>query len=349
MARLFVGELINCWVPAEFPDPWVEYTHSLCFVSNTYHVPASERDVMLPENRTQIAYYQWVPMMLLVQAILFYLPCLLWGTISKSTGTDLKHLIVLLRQIENLDPDNADKCNHAVAKHVSRALNNTKTYTRSSAWGRLKNRIIDSGVGCGKRYGNSLMTLYLFIKLLHILNAAGQLLILGYFLGTDYTLYGVEVIRQLLNNGSYQASTHFPTVTLCDFDIRSLGHNLPYTVQCTLPVNVFNEKIFVIIWFWLSFLLTVNLLSMVYWLWIAFATNRRQYVKSRLKAMQMYTRYKDHTKLTYFTNRYLRQDGHLVLRLIGVNLGEVVLAELIGKLWSEFEEEYKCEVHGKYV
>ena len=49
--------------------------------------------------------------------------------------------------------------------------------------------------------------------------------------------------------------------------MRNLADNIhTYTVQCSLPINLFNEKIFLIIWFWLYFTTLFTLFGFVYWL-----------------------------------------------------------------------------------
>ena len=48
--------------------------------------------------------------------------------------------------------------------------------------------------------------------------------------------------------------------------MRNLADNIhTYTVQCSLPINLFNEKIFLIIWFWLYFTMIFTLIGFIYW------------------------------------------------------------------------------------
>jgi len=50
----------------------------------------------------------------------------------------------------------------------------------------------------GRLYGNYLTCCYVFVKLLYCVNAIGQLFLLDVFLGHDYHVLGVHVIRHLL-------------------------------------------------------------------------------------------------------------------------------------------------------
>ena len=51
------------------------YTNNLCWIKDTYYIPFSERaPIKDDEIKTEINYYQWVPLMLILQALLFYMP-----------------------------------------------------------------------------------------------------------------------------------------------------------------------------------------------------------------------------------------------------------------------------------
>ncbi len=75
--------------PAQFPSSWEQYAEDYCFIQNTYFYPMSER---LPFDDAKryihpVTYYQWVPVALLIQALLFYLPNRIWElTLRKEAG-----------------------------------------------------------------------------------------------------------------------------------------------------------------------------------------------------------------------------------------------------------------------
>jgi innexin len=63
---------------------------------NTYFVPVDEdipEDIAEREFR-KISYYQWVPFFLLIQAFLFYVPCLIWRLMSDKSGEDILMLFI---------------------------------------------------------------------------------------------------------------------------------------------------------------------------------------------------------------------------------------------------------------
>jgi len=76
--KQYVGAPIDCWCPAQFTEAHIDYTNKICWVNNTYYVSFDEPLPLTNQTRRFISYYQWVPFILLTQAMFFYSPCLLW-------------------------------------------------------------------------------------------------------------------------------------------------------------------------------------------------------------------------------------------------------------------------------
>jgi len=92
-----------------------------------------------------IGYYQWVPVMLLVQAVLFYIPCLLWRVFSERSGININNLVEAADTIQNaLYPERRDK----TIKYVFRVWHYTVRYGTAVCCprgGGLGGRYLDSG------------------------------------------------------------------------------------------------------------------------------------------------------------------------------------------------------------
>src|SRR5690606_19540953 len=109
--------------------------------------------------------------------------------------------------------------------------------------------------------GYYLANLFLIVKILFLINSSLQLFFLNTLLTKNSIFYGFEVVENFLRGDYIIGSKIFPLNVYCDFNIIKIGQPTLYTVQCLLPMNVFNEKIFTIIWFWLLFLTLNNFRS----------------------------------------------------------------------------------------
>ena len=194
---------------------------------------------------------------------------------------------------------------------------------------------------CGRRRGNYLIALYFYVKVLFIANVVGQLFILNSFLGTEYHMYGIDVLKELSRGEDWTQSPRFPRITMCDLKVRRLGNVQRYTVQCVLPINLFNEKIYLFLWFWMVFVATMSFFSLVTWaLRSMFRTDRFRYVKKHLKLMRKLERDSDKKLLRHFVEKYLRQDGVFVLRLVGHNTNAITVTEFVCSVWDQFKDKH---------
>ena len=187
-----------------------------------------------------------------------------------------------------------------------------------------------------------MICVYFFVKCLYLANVCGQLFLLNLFVGDNYTIYGFEVARGLIAGQDVGESTRFPRSTLCSFKVRQFGRNIHrHTVQCVLPINLFNEKIYLFIWFWLVFVMLFTIASIFLWLWDIIGHTRVQFLKKYIKMMPdyKYNRKTDRKHIRAFADHYLKQDGVFILRLIGKNVNEVILCEIVLALYEIFKKK----------
>lgn len=335
----YIGDPIDCWTPAEFSGQWTKYADQYCWVKNTYYVPMTQ-NIPGHEEREQleITYYQWTPIILAFQALLFVIPGLLWKIFSSGAGYDIHSIVNTCNKSDNLNPEKRDGVIAYITNHIDRLLGYRREY-REGGLARMRQRAADSCCMVGKRYGNYLFILYMVVKFCYIAVALFQLYGLNYVIGSGYHLYGVQVLSDLATNEDWKSSRFFPRVTLCDFRIRKLGQNIHrYTVQCVLPYNLFNEKIYIFLWWWLVFVIAMSCIGVLVWFLTLLPRSNIRFVGKYLKVMNRLNGGSDKERklVQEFTNRYLRQDGVFVLRMVASHVNDLTAAEVICSLWDNF-------------
>lgn len=303
-------------------------------MSDTIPVNINER-----EDR-QLTYYQWVPLILLFQALLFKAPNLLWRILHGTSGVNLDKLCELAEKTQYGSPDDRKKTIEHIAYFMDRWLDSNRIYHCNFV---VKTRQKFAKICCcfcGKREGTYLSGLYLTIKVLYLVNIIGQFFMLNSFLSTDFGIYGFQVMQHFNEYGAFKESPLFPRVTLCDFSIRQMTNLQRFTVQCVLPINLFNEKIFIFLWFWFVFVAVLASANMISWLYyLIYRRNNAAYVKKYLKLSATPLINNDKKQYRNFADNYLRSDGVFVLRVIGKNSTDLVLTDLVKQLWKIFKEK----------
>ncbi|CAF2993913.1 unnamed protein product [Rotaria socialis] len=335
--KQFSSDHIACWVPGHFTRSYEVYSNNICWVSNTYYVATAET-LPLDENKKKtrvVKYYQWTPFILLFQAVLFYLPRMLWRSLSAKSGINIVNLVDAALNYQTAD---RFEDRNKIMTYLTRSIDQY-VYMRKRKRKRFDFiRRFLAFILCvpGRRMGSYLLILFFVTKLLFIVNSLGQLFLLNIFLGHNFASYGVDLIRKILNGEELTESIYFPRVTMCEFAVRNIQNVHVHTVQCVLPINLFNEKAFLFIWFWLAFLTICNTYDLLAWFVRSFGRVRYAYIKKRLELMQSDTHLR-RTPAKEFIHRYLQHDGVLILRLLAYNSSDLVVTELIQQLWQFYK------------
>ena len=191
-----------------------------------------------------------------------------------------------------------------------------------------------------------------FIKILYVINVVVQFILLNAFLAFQFTSYGFEALGKLFSGADWFESPRFPRVTMCDFMIRHLGSNQHwYAIQCNLPINMYNEKIFFGIWVWLIILMVLNILSIVLWI-VSLSHARRKGAINKYLSNRKPTQLEQeplrsattsespgaHQSVDFingFTN-YLKLDGFLTFQLVAQNTDDIIASTIMESLYNHY-------------
>merc|ERR1712215_19212 len=121
---------------------------------------------------------------------------------------------------------------------------------------------------------------FFFCELLNFINVVGQIYFMDFFLGGEFTTYGSDVIAmsEMEQNERVDPMAEvFPKVTKCTFHkFGPSGTIQKFDGLCILPVNIINEKIYFLLWFWLIALAIVTAIQQVYRLFTLFLPSMQQ-------------------------------------------------------------------------
>ncbi|KAL5965617.1 Innexin unc-7 [Taenia solium] len=418
LSRQLVGKPISCWIPNDFTGAQGEYAETVCWVTSTYFIPPAQATVPIEEDiryEKKIYYYQWVPFILMIQAALFVLPCIVWRLFNTQSRINLRTVMEVSSDLKNLN-DSLDQRRDLInclvryledalaIRHFRRQRRGKKTRaTDQHHYGKGWSQLNTAGSKADERRGTSgrrfstpvvpltfskqarvpgprpcmptssayLSGLYLAVKILYLANSTTQLVLTGKYLNGEAFIFGIETLRDLMNTRFWDQTGSFPRVALCDFELRRMGSNQHrYTIQCVLRINIFNEKIYIFLWFWFFLISLLNLLSFLRWcyklllssvrvlfirnlicIYFNIAASKSQLPskilpdnKDKEKQQCQFSiadvfKTRDELQASWvFSEDILGQDGVLLLRFINMNVGPSSAAELAGVIWIKYRK-----------
>ncbi|XP_076442014.1 innexin unc-7-like [Babylonia areolata] len=335
-----IGEPIECWCPAETTDAMCNFTKSLCWVSKQFvihHDDAIPQDQGLREEvqKREMQFYPLVPFILLLLAAVLRLPSFLWEALQGEEGLNIRKAVQLA-----MNPDQDDE---EIGENIAFEMDFNLTKNEAAraghpGWVSVKKAVSVLGVfPLGSDVGTYQTGLFLCSRLLSLVVVVLSFPALGLFLHMDYTSWGAELIRAVVWDDEVPEMYAFPQETLCDFRVRQMQNVHVYTVQCVLPINMYNEKVFVALWFCLLGLLLANLYSYQYWLRkLLVPANRRALVAKHLAILSPDINRTRRADISRFALSYLSHDSVLVLRFLENAAGDRLANVVLTRLWNQY-------------
>lgn len=193
------------------------------------------------EKRYVLRYYQFVPFILLLQALLFVLPRLVWRSFSRHSGLDVRNLMDAAHHLKSVKRFHKQK---SITAYLVSLINQylgdprKKMKQHHSKVSNYFQGLVCCIFGNANVFGAYLFLLYLFVKALFLINILIQLYLIRYLLDEKWTVnQTVDGVRKLFSIDVLRAnplSKYFPKISMCDFRIiepnSDEGHK--YTVQC---------------------------------------------------------------------------------------------------------------------
>ncbi|KHN79707.1 Innexin-3 [Toxocara canis] len=343
------GQPIQCMLPAHLDrGSWTSYAQYFCFVENTYRltynrtVPGTQDRISIKQSSgIEVNYYQWVPYFFAIQALCFYIPSWIWHLLQQYGMLDIKAIV-----------DEAVSIRGEIKmEQRTKKLDKVVQFIRGSFEYRdkLQQSVSCLGVLTPNRFGFFSTVAYLATKLIWLTNDIVQLIVISRFLNiNDFTwaLQPSKLITTVTDSSSPATLHYFPRVTFCDMERYTLGHVEVDTFQCVLMLNVINEKLFIMLWFWIVFLIVASVINFIC------TINELIHPRCRNAIFNFYLQGSETVEDRYFLacgkrnirafiDNVLGTDGVLMLRFVRSHAGVIVARDITVRLFRLHTATYE--------
>lgn len=102
-------------------------------------------------------------------------------------------------------------------------------------------------------------------------------------------------------------------------------------------INMFNEKIFLFLWWWFMLVAIFTVVNLLSWLWNLVGPRERTFIMRYLRVTEN-LQDTDKKLVDKFIRHSLRPDGIFLLRIIASNAGDILATDLIHSLWVSYRQ-----------
>lgn len=261
-SRQYIGEHIRC-IATGVPSNVV---NTFCFFTTTYTLPGANNTAhpgVGPAQWDSVpvrhAYYQWVPFVLFGQALLFCLPHWLWRAYEAGT------IALLVNGLQRLYLKADGDSDLVAGPH--------KITSEATRWAKMRDVMNHLDSVTRFRMNRNWASVLIGCEVLNLVNVVVQLKMMDSFLGGKFYSYGLKMFDD--DGGPFDLV--FPKMTKCDFHkFGPSGTIQTHDAMCVMALNIINEKIYAVLWFWFFFVLLPISVAALLWRVVQFALHSRE-------------------------------------------------------------------------
>jgi len=340
-AKQYFGSPIQCDAGNAASGVEKDVLEAYCWMYATFDIPSSykgqcsagDQDYRIVNNIVYNSYYQWIPIYLVALTILFYMPRLIWMSMEGGLM-------------------------HFFGKGTTGMSWNWKKSNKTKA--KVANWIEDQDVKKEKlvhffmenirnKY-NAYFVGFIFCELLNITIAISTFALTHKFLRHKFLRYGLETVAYYnLPDEEYEMPgiinpmcTTFPRVASCNY-IRWGPAGVQENVNsiCILGLNVINDKIFLVLWFWLSIVLVISFFNLILRI-VTCTSSCIRYQMLRFNLLRFFKKSKQTDKIKRYI--YNCQIGDwFVLQQLSKNLNRPFFMEFLTEICVRYGEKKDAE------
>ncbi len=176
---------------------------------------------------------------------------------------------------------------------------------------------------------------YAMVEILNLINIVSQMLLTDYFLDHAFTTYGLKVFQLTVKQPYHRddlLARVFPTVTSCQMVTGGVAFGkVKHDILCILSINIINEKVYILLWFWFIFVLVCSVFCVIYRVATLFAPVRIFKLQRKLR------RNEQRERAAYITKCCDYGEWFLIYRL-SQNMDPVTFSELIEDIDEAFRK-----------
>nr|BDT62919.1 MAG: innexin [Trachysalambria curvirostris majanivirus] len=240
-----VGDPVSCFGDSTHPKYKDNIVNLYCWTHSTF-TQSTLNGISAPysglsnhkysDDVIYHTYYKWIPFILFIQGLLFYMPHFIWkkwegGRIEKMINP---HLPIIAQE------------------ERKKQLKELATYIKTS------------------RSTNQIYAIkFLICDVLYILNIIINIIMTDKVLNGNFISYGKNVLvyynsenKTSLNNPMHVI---FPKITKCDLKLFGVSGTIEkHDFLCILSLNDIYDKLYIVLWFWFWLLCVMNIIVFIY-------------------------------------------------------------------------------------